>query len=126
MSSYHKLAQEAVDAYITVRGLNYVSSGICNAVNNRTTYQVDDYINSMQERAYATWPYFTGDSSFPVPYNITTLPTDSACDDGQDAYYDYELGYNHRWTGDYGDARSNLLDHLIKFYTARAKEYNDN
>lgn len=67
--------------------------GLCSAVAAATSYNC---CTDVLYPYFKTWPYFSGEVHFPVG-------------NGSDDYYERV----NLWTGDIGELRLNLLDHLI-------------
>lgn len=83
-----------------------IESGICSNVRN-LLMQIAPY-DQLQEAIiylrwlWETWPEYSGDLFFPVPYA------------GHDPESTYNLRRVPKWTGEYGAARLRLLDFLIE------------
>lgn len=72
--------------------------GICNWL-----YENDVLVPLELTEAFTHWPRFSGNKAYPVPHSVLTP---------EKAYYSKKLP---KWEGEYGEARKELLEFLIKY-----------
>jgi hypothetical protein len=82
------------------------SWGICYSVLTAAKLDQVSGINHLVDKLdalFETWPKFSGDSEFPVPSPLISIP------DKEEAYIRLP-----KWTGRYGRLRIQLLNHCIR------------
>ena len=122
--NYNEYLQLMLDAALDIKEGNFSNRcGICGNIDDKVTnamavkfpeYVIDDDESTMVswrilKRAFPTWPKFSGDVDYPIndphgieePYNVYTQ--------------------NHKWIGEYGALRFELLDHVIDFLKKEIK-----
>ena len=106
--NYNEHLQLMLDAALDIKAGNFNKGyGICKNLSNKVNSQVEEseYYDSWQilKQAFYTWPKFSGDADYPIndPHGIET------------PYNVY--AQNHKWIGEYGALRFELLDHVIDF-----------
>ena len=117
--TYSDYLQLMLNAALDIKEGNFNNHiGICGNIESKVTNAWDvefpDYVpsdddelimNSWQilSRAFCTWPEFSGDRDYPIkdPHGIDT------------PYNVYAR--SHKWIGEYGALRFELLDHVIDF-----------
>lgn len=80
--------------HIQENGPTWERYGICNNLSD-TLETLWDYKGGL----FSSWSHFTGDEYYPVPHP-----------DGSKAGY---VDTWNKWTGEYGELRKDLLDHMI-------------
>ena len=115
--NYSEYLQLMLDAALDIKAGNFNEGyGICGNIDHKVTnamdvkfpeYVIDDdltmYSPRILKQAFYTWPKFSGDVNFPIndPNGIETA---------EDVYV-----RSHKWIGEYGALRFELLDHVIDF-----------
>ena len=87
---------------------NFPSPGICAQIYRPLQNNIDWFIH--REKAFRSWPKYSGNFKFPVPYKILGVLASSP----ERAYYTRE-----KWAGRYGRDRRELLVHLIQWFKER-------
>ncbi len=99
---------------------------ICCCVNTRINQcDLDNRVRilrlweGMSFDAYQTWPYWTGNHNFPVPCNIRSVNANEPDEPGMFGKPTYICEYHegNYWTGEYGQMRGALLEHLIEYFS---------
>ena len=117
--TYNEYLQLMLDAALDIKAGNFNEGyGICGNIGRKVInamyvkfpeYVMDDedeiIMDSWQilERAFRTWPKFSGNVNFPINDPNGNFSAYSA------------YGYLPKWTGEYGALRFELLDHVIDF-----------
>ena len=105
---------EVVKSLLKIKAGDYSEDwGICSNIEfSRMPSRACEYWVDTREAAFMDWSKFSGDRHFPVPCGESEIK----------ARYAYE-NFN-KWSkrSKYGRDRWDLLDHLIRWYSAKAKE----
>ena len=116
--NYDEYLQLMLDAALDIKEGNFDNRvGICGNIDHKVTNAMDvkfpDYVIGNDEiimdsweilkRAFRTWPKFSGDIDYPIddPHEIETPHN--------------VFIRSHKWIGEYGALRFELLDHVIDF-----------
>ena len=83
---------------------------ICMHLQKQDNFERWTYLDEL----FKLWPSFSGSIFFPVPASLC-----KSIDCQADAIAIFFLCHRRFWRGDYGDARRNLLDFLIKELSRR-------
>ena len=104
--NYIEYLQLMLDAALDIKAGNFDKEyGICTNLQDKVHSQTKgaEYYDSWRilRRAFYTWPKFSGDVNFPIddPHEIET-----PCN---------VYARSHKWIGEYGALRFELLDHVI-------------
>lgn len=91
--------------------------GICSGVMYAPkvwTLAIESFWLKTREDAFQAWSSFSGDLRFPIPDPGGERTPEQAF---WDALFGGDVSRDRMWTGEYGEARRKLLDHLIDWYS---------
>ena len=105
--TYNEYLQFCLNAALDIKAGNFDKRyGICGNMEHKVDDEVPEECYESRrilKQAFYSWPKFSGDVQFPIndPKGIETV---------YNAY-----SYLPKWTGEYGELRFELLDHIINF-----------